>query len=48
MKLSKSLLRAILIGIAIQAIPSCKKEKTTPTANKEKTKQWKLPLHLFS
>jgi hypothetical protein len=37
MKLSKSLLSAILLGIAIQAIPSCKKEKTTPATNKEKT-----------
>jgi len=35
MKLSKSLLSAILIGIAVQATPSCKKEKQTPTANKE-------------
>jgi hypothetical protein len=35
MKLSKSLLSAILIGIAVQATPSCKKEKQTPATNKE-------------
>jgi hypothetical protein len=35
MKLSKSLLSAILIGIAVQTLPSCKKEKQTPKTNKE-------------
>ncbi|HEX9513842.1 MAG TPA: hypothetical protein VF939_25300 [Puia sp.] len=35
MKLSKSLLSALLIGIAIQTLPACKKEKETPKTNKE-------------
>lgn len=35
MKLSKSLLSAILIGIVVQSLPACKKEKETPKTNKE-------------
>lgn len=35
MKLSKSLLSAILIGIAVQTLPSCKKEKQIPDSKKE-------------
>ena len=36
MKLPKTLLSAILIGIAVQTITSCEKDKTDP---KEKQKQ---------
>jgi hypothetical protein len=37
MKLSKSLLSAILIGIAVQTLPACKKEKQTPKTSTENT-----------
>jgi hypothetical protein len=32
MKVPKSLLGAILLGITLQALPSCKKEKESPDA----------------
>nr|WP_295866273.1 hypothetical protein [uncultured Chitinophaga sp.] len=38
MKLPKSLLGAILVGITLQTATSCKKEKL-PTAQEEKKKQ---------
>lgn len=39
MKLSKSLLGAILIGITLQTTTSCKKEKESPKAKQEAQKK---------
>jgi hypothetical protein len=39
MKLSKSLLGAILIGITLQTTTSCKKEKESPGAKTEAQKK---------
>ncbi|MHA4807276.1 chryseobasin-related MNIO class RiPP peptide [Flavitalea flava] len=43
MKLSKSLLSAILIGIAVQTTPSCKKDKVTPDAKTKKEAEKTTP-----
>jgi hypothetical protein len=39
LKLPKTLLSAILIGIAVQTATSCKKEKDLPNSQKEEKKE---------
>ena len=39
MKLSKTLLSAILVGISLQTTVSCKKEKESPNAKQEAQKK---------
>lgn len=43
MKLPKTLLSAVLIGIAVQTMTSCGKEKAPDPKEKQKQEQKKLP-----